>query len=129
MSVAASWATNVYGGLCTHPITGQVQTATGDPASIVGGGLAPLNAYPPCPIQAPPAPPTVQQAISNNPPLDAQVQAWPASADTPTVTASPSFDPTLPTMPQAPGKAWVPWAIGGGVVAALGAVIFGVLHR
>lgn len=74
------------------------------------------------------APPVTASPPSEPPGTDVPI-VFPSTADTPTVTASPSFDPTLPTMPQAPGKAWVPWAIGGGVVAALGAVIFGVLHR
>lgn len=44
---------------------------------------------------------------------------------------SPTADvPTTTMYPAAPKKAWVPWAIGGGVVAAVGAaIVVALTHR
>lgn len=47
------------------------------------------------------------------PPPNAPVLPWSPTADVPTLTV----------LPPAPRKAWVPWAIGGGVVAAIGAAL------
>lgn len=53
---------------------------------------------------------------------------FPSTADTPTATATPGFQPGFPNAP-APSKAWLPWAIGGGILAAVGAAVVVFLHR
>lgn len=65
--------------------------------------------------------PTSPTATPPGPPPDAQVMPWPPSADVPTMTTVPGMQPK---------KKWLPWAIGGGVVAAIGtAIIVAVANR
>lgn len=118
-SAWSPWATASYGGLCIHPATGEVREATtGGDVGGAYGGLAPPPGLPMCPIQMPPV------ATNNNSPANGIiVNDGGAHADTPEATFHPA-DVLL-----TPPRKWVPWAIGGGILATIGAAAVALTHR
>ncbi len=121
-------------GLCVHPITGQVtNVATG--AAVPGGDqLAPVATLPPCPVQQaagvtatwtnqqdPTTTPTGGSSGGGSVPGD-------GGGGGDAVEQPPSPYPFV-APPTAAPKKWLPWAIGGGVLAAIGAVLVAVTHH